>query len=76
MKDSQKEKSIALVSRKETMKHISDSDKSDQGEESDEDLTNELIASIALIVGHYKESKANEVRRLNSKEAPLQKDPL
>ena len=34
MKDSNKEKYVSLVSQKEAMKHINDSDNSDQGEES------------------------------------------
>ncbi|CAH1450439.1 unnamed protein product [Lactuca virosa] len=67
MKDSDKEKFVALMSRKETIKHISESENSDQCKQSDEDLTNELLASVALIVKPYKESRANRVRRAQFK---------
>lgn len=53
MKESNKEKFVALVSRKEVMNIISDSDGADQGETSNEEITDELVASSALIVKCY-----------------------
>lgn len=50
MKESSKEKSIALVSWKETMYLISDLDESYQGEVSSEEITDEHISSTTLIV--------------------------
>ena len=63
MKESGKEEYVPLVSRKEIMKHISDSNNSDQDEENDEDLTDELVTSTTLIVNRYEESRSNGVRR-------------
>lgn len=59
MKGSNKERFVALVSRKEATNLISDSDDSDQGETSNEEITNELVASSLLTVKHYEESRSN-----------------
>ena len=67
MKDSSKENLVALMSRKEAINHIGDSDKTDQGEETDEDFTEELVVSAALIVKRYEESKENRSRRAQFK---------
>lgn len=61
MKDSNKKKYEALVSRKEVTNRISNSDDSDQGETSNDNFLYELIASAALIIKHYEESKSNGV---------------
>lgn len=63
MKDSCKEKFVALVSRKEPLSSINVSDVSDQGEENGEDLTDELVANTSLIVRRYEENNANRFRR-------------
>lgn len=63
MKESRKENSIALVSRKEVMKHFTNLYISDQGENSDEDLIDGLIASVSLIIRRYEESTLNGSRR-------------
>ena len=56
MKESRKEKFVSIVSQKEAMKHISGSHNSDHGEESDEDLTEELVASVAIILKDMKKA--------------------
>lgn len=53
MKDSNKEKYVALVSRKEENNLVSDSDDSDPGEGSNDEITDELVASVALIFNRY-----------------------
>lgn len=63
MKESRKEKFVALVSRKEVMKLFNNSYISDQGEDSDEDLIDGLIVSVALIIKRYEESILNGSRR-------------
>ena len=63
MKEPSKEKSLALVSRKEVMKHINESNDLDQGEESGEDIIDELVASATLIFKRYEESRSNRARR-------------
>ncbi|KAL7615703.1 hypothetical protein Lser_V15G01817 [Lactuca serriola] len=71
MKESSKEKYVDLVYRKEARKTISDLDNSDQAEEPDEDLTDDLVASAALIVKRYEESRANRIRRAQFKGSSL-----
>lgn len=66
LKASIKEKSMALVSRKETFGYVSDSDASNQGESKDKYL-DELVASVALIVKCYEESRTSRSRRFLSK---------
>lgn len=67
IKDSNKEKFMALVSRKEATNIISDSNDSNQGEGSNDDITDELVARVAFIVKRHEESKSNRVRRVLSK---------
>lgn len=50
MRDSKKEKYVALVSIKEAVSLINDFDDSDQGEINNDETLEELVASIALIV--------------------------
>ena len=51
----------------EAIKQISNSDNSTQGERCDEDLTDELFVSVALIVKPYEERRVNMVRRAQFK---------
>lgn len=56
-----------MVSRKEAINLISDSDYSDQGETSNEEIIDELVANVALIDKHYEENISNGVQRAQSK---------
>lgn len=56
MKDSNKEKFVALVSRKEAMNHIHNSD---QGEASNDENIIEKVSSVAPIVKLYEERRSN-----------------
>ena len=49
MKESNKEKFISLMSRKETIKYISELENLDSGEQSDEDHTDELVSALNLL---------------------------
>lgn len=64
MRDLNKEKYVAMVSRKEVANLIGDCDDSDQGEIINDKITNELVASVALIVKLYEESRSSRARRV------------
>lgn len=62
MKDSNKEKFVALLSKNEISDYVSDSDVSDQDNTSNE-YPDELVANNALIVTFYEESRLSSTKR-------------
>ena len=69
MKESNKEKFVALVSRKEVVKHIKNSNDLDQGEESGEEITNELVGNTVFLLNNIKKADQMGFERVNLREA-------